>query len=230
MFPPFTWRSKPHFFSVEVYTHRGETCLLFRLKQPCRWPRWQFLWRPRRWRHPQCTPHKRPLSSTSLLLKLWLMPHQRPSLISSRQHQLGPMLHQRPSSKSTHIVVRHVCFSDRIQPCRWPRWQFLWRPRRWRHPQCAPHKRPLSSTSPQYQVCLIRQQRPSLRTSRQYQRVFMFHQRPSSNMSRLLPQCTRRQRLWWRTSRPLQLCTRHKRLWWSTSRPLQQCTRHKRLW
>ena len=51
-----------------------------------------------------------------------------------------------------------------------------------------------------------------------------------SNMSRLLPQCTRRQRLWWRTSRSLQPCRRHKRLWWSTSRPLQPCTRHQRLW
>ena len=46
--------------------HRDETCLLFRLKRLFRWPLRQFLWRPRRWRHPQCTPHKGQLSSTLL--------------------------------------------------------------------------------------------------------------------------------------------------------------------
>ena len=84
--------------------------------------------------------------------------------------------------------------------------------------------------------------------------------RPSSNMSRLLPQCTRHQRLWWSTSRPLQPCTRQthcgevhrarssrirgtcahharsgrvrgrQRLWRRTSRPLQPYTRHQHPW
>ena len=174
---------------VEVYRERMTPILfetfivsaIYVAIQPCRWPRRQFLWRPRRWRHPQCTLHKRPLSSTSLLHKLCTMPQKRPSLISSRQHQRGLMLHQRLSSvrrssssgvfccTSARCRLRRNCSrsvrcilmdvnTHRCETCLLfrPRTavplatQFLWRPRRWRHPQCSPHKRPLSSTLPQH--------------------------------------------------------------------------------
>ena len=60
---------------------------------------------------------------------------------------------------------------------------------------------------------------PVVDTTRQLQWCLLLHRRLSSNMSRLLPQCTRRQRLWWSASRSLQPCTRHQRLWWKYIAP-----------
>ena len=108
---------KDNFYVLVVNTHRGETCLLFRpnpSQQLCRLPRRQFLWRPRRWRHPQCTPHKRPWSSTSLQHQLCHMPHKRPWSSTSLQHQLCHMPHKRPWSSTS--LQHQLCLMPHRRP------------------------------------------------------------------------------------------------------------------